>query len=206
MSTRTDFYNHDRWLGSLATDADPRHLPTVPPGRLALTATDPFTFADAVTDLLDVWDDEQRGTAHHPRDGWPWPWPDSTASDWIIRFHHGRVEITAGNYTHWHGDDPPGTTPAEPERVHVIAEIIDQRFQVSIVHHPGRYTEYTLPAHDRTYRDAIADTVHRHTGRTVTAIAAIGHIGDGAHRYTATLADQPELAEPAGHNTRMVTP
>jgi len=79
------------WVGSLQRDADP----ALPLGRLVLGATDPITFADAVTDLLDGWEDEARRFGHHPADGWPWPWPDSTSgTDWVYAFDAGRVWIT----------------------------------------------------------------------------------------------------------------
>jgi hypothetical protein len=62
------------------------------PGRLAIDATDPMTFADAVADLLEVWADEDLGAAYLPADGWN-P-PDQRHADWIYRFHRGRVLIT----------------------------------------------------------------------------------------------------------------
>jgi hypothetical protein len=99
MSTTADFYDgrgqHAVWLGSLQTDADPETVRGVPCGQLLLAATDSTTYADAVTDLLDVWADERLGHGYHPRDGWP-PWPDSRDSDWIYAFDSGRVWITTG--------------------------------------------------------------------------------------------------------------
>jgi hypothetical protein len=74
--------------------ADPETVCTAACGRLVLGATDPFAYADAVTDLLDVWADEDLGHGYHPRDGWPWP--DSHDADWVFTFHHGRVRITTG--------------------------------------------------------------------------------------------------------------
>lgn len=75
MTTKADFYDGRGpsavWLGSLQGDADPETVRTVACGRLVLDATDPFTFADAVTDLLDVWVEEDLGNGYHPRDGWP---------------------------------------------------------------------------------------------------------------------------------------
>ncbi|WP_246128154.1 hypothetical protein [Amycolatopsis rhizosphaerae] len=63
---------------------------------MLLNATDPFTYADAVTDLLEVWTDEGHGRAYHPRDGWPWLWPDSHNTDWVFTFTHGRVRMMTG--------------------------------------------------------------------------------------------------------------
>jgi hypothetical protein len=81
VTTKADFYDGRGpsavWLGSLQGDADPETVRTVACGRLVLDATDPFTYADAVTDLLDVWGDDNLGHGHHPHDGWPWLWPDS---------------------------------------------------------------------------------------------------------------------------------
>lgn len=97
MTTTADFYDgHGRravWLGSLQGDADPVTVRTVASGRLALAATDPYTYADAVIDLLDVWADEGLGHGYHPRDGWPWPWPDSRLTDWVYTFDTGAVRI-----------------------------------------------------------------------------------------------------------------
>jgi hypothetical protein len=73
VTTKADFYDGRGpaavWLGSLQGDADPETVRTVACGRLVLDATDPFTYADAVTDLLDVWGDDNLGHGHHPRDG-----------------------------------------------------------------------------------------------------------------------------------------
>jgi hypothetical protein len=114
MSTHADFYDGlgpgARWVGSLQGDADPATVFTVPPGRLALTATDPITYADAVTDLLDVWADENLGHGYHPTHGWPWPWADSSHTDWLYTFHSGRVWITTGHTTTPH----PRTVPIVP--------------------------------------------------------------------------------------------
>jgi hypothetical protein len=100
MTTTADFYDGRGpsavWLGSLQGDADPATVRTVACGRLLLDATDPFTYADAVTDLLAVWGDEDLGHGYHARDGWPWPWPDSWTTDWVFAFVHGRVWITTG--------------------------------------------------------------------------------------------------------------
>jgi hypothetical protein len=100
MTTKADFYDgigrHAVWLGSLQGDAHPDTVRAVACGRLLLEATDPLTYTDAVTDLLDVWADEDHGYGYHPRDGWPWPWPDSRETDWVFTFTHGRVQITIG--------------------------------------------------------------------------------------------------------------
>jgi hypothetical protein len=100
MTTTADFYDGRGqsavWLGSLQGDADPETVRTVACGRLVLDATDPFTFADAVTDLLAVWGEEDLGHGYHARDGWPWLWPDSRDTDWVFTFVHGRVWITTG--------------------------------------------------------------------------------------------------------------
>ena len=100
MTTKADFYDGRGpsavWLGSLQGDADPETVRTVACGRLVLDATDPFTFADAVIDLLAVWVDEDLGHCYHPREGWPWLWPNSRETDWVFTFVHGRVWITTG--------------------------------------------------------------------------------------------------------------
>lgn len=85
MSTKANFYaGHGpdaRWLGSLQYDANPGGVASVPPGRLALSATDSATFAEAVKDVLVVGEETGVGYAFHPDDGWRWPWPDSTMID-----------------------------------------------------------------------------------------------------------------------------
>lgn len=100
MTTTADFYDgrgpHAVWLGSLQGDADPATVRSVACGRLLLDATDPLTYTDAVTDLLDVWTDEDHGHGYHPHGGWPWLWPDSRDTDWVFTFVHGRVWITTG--------------------------------------------------------------------------------------------------------------
>jgi hypothetical protein len=83
-------------LGSLQGDATPEAIRLVACGRLLLNATDPFTYVDAVSDLLDVWADEGYGHGYHPRDGWPWLWPDSRGTDWVFSFANGRVSLTTG--------------------------------------------------------------------------------------------------------------
>ena len=109
MTTKADFYDGRGptavWLGSLQGDADPETVRTVACGRLVLDATDPFTYADAVTDLLDVWGDEELGHGYHPRAGWPWPWPGSHDTDWVFTFDHGRVWVTTGSA--WQPARPP---------------------------------------------------------------------------------------------------
>jgi hypothetical protein len=94
MSITADFYDgrgpHARWLGSLQHHADPAGVLAAPPGRLALTATDPAAFADAVEDLLLVWEEHTDiGNAFPPADGWPWTWPDSSMTDWVYAFDNG---------------------------------------------------------------------------------------------------------------------
>jgi hypothetical protein len=100
VTTTADFYDrrgrHAVWLGSLQGDADPVTVRAVACGRLLLDATDPLTYADALTDLLDVWADEDHGHGYHPHGGWPWLWPDSRETDWVFTFAHGRVWITTG--------------------------------------------------------------------------------------------------------------
>lgn len=100
MTTTADFYDgrgpRAVWLGSLQGDADPATVRGLGVGRLLLAATDPFTYADTVTDLLDCWPDEDLGHGFHPRDGWPWLWPDSRDTDWVFTFVHGRVWIATG--------------------------------------------------------------------------------------------------------------
>jgi hypothetical protein len=96
MSTTADFYDgrgrHARWLGSLQHDADPAGVLAAPPGRLALAATDPAFFADAVEDLLLVWEEHTGiGDAFPPADGWPWTWSDSAMTDWVYAFDDSHV-------------------------------------------------------------------------------------------------------------------
>jgi hypothetical protein len=109
VTTTADFYDGRGpsavWLGSLQGDADPETVRAVACGRLVLDATDPFTFADAVIDLLAVWVDEDLGHGYHPREGWPWLWPDSRDTDWVFAFVHGRVWITTGRA--WLPAGPP---------------------------------------------------------------------------------------------------
>ncbi len=125
MTTHADFYDgrgpQAVWLGSLQGDADPATVFATPPGRLALTATDPITYADAVTDLLDVWADEDLGHGYHPADGWPWPWPESGHTDWIYAFDHGRVWITTGHPTTRPRPPNPTAPTACPHEVTVMA-------------------------------------------------------------------------------------
>jgi hypothetical protein len=100
MTTTADFYDgrgpHAIWLGSLQGDAHPVTVRALGCGRLLLAATDPLTYANAVTDLLEVWVDEDLGHSYHPREGWPWLRPDSRETDWVFAFVHGRVWITTG--------------------------------------------------------------------------------------------------------------
>jgi hypothetical protein len=100
VATTADFYDgrgpHAVWLGSLQGAADPATVRSVACGRLLLDATDPLTYADAVTDLLDVWADQDHGHGYHLRCGWPWLWPDSHDMDWVFTVAHGRVWITTG--------------------------------------------------------------------------------------------------------------
>lgn len=100
MSTTADFYDgyasRAIWLGSLQGNADPETVRGIGVGRLLLAATDAFTYADAVADLLDCWPEENPGHGYHPREGWPWLWPDSRETDWVFTFVHGRVWITTG--------------------------------------------------------------------------------------------------------------
>lgn len=73
MSTKTDFYlgrGHDaEWLGSLQWECEPENLLRVPPGRLALTATDELTYRAAVADLFIVWETEELGMAYPAEPG-----------------------------------------------------------------------------------------------------------------------------------------
>lgn len=75
MSTTADFYDGRGpcaiWLGSLQGDADPDTVRGLGCGRLLLAATDPFTYADAVADVVDCWSDEDLGYGHHPVTGGP---------------------------------------------------------------------------------------------------------------------------------------
>lgn len=96
-----------RSCGSARSKATPIPKPSVLShvDGWCLDATDPFTYADAVTDLLDVWGDEDLGNGYHPHGGWPWLWPDSHDTDWVFTFVHGRVWITTGRA--WRPARPP---------------------------------------------------------------------------------------------------
>jgi hypothetical protein len=119
MSTKTDFYlgrGHDaEWLGSLQWECEPENLLRVPPGRLALTATDEPTYRAAVADLFIVWETEELGTAYPRRTGWPWPWATSHVSSWIVAFDPAAapgVFLTVGGGVRWEPLDP--RNPREP--------------------------------------------------------------------------------------------
>lgn len=120
VSTTADFYDgrgpRAVWLGSLHGDADPATVRGLGCGRLLLAATDPFTYADAVADLLDCWADEDLGHGYHPRNGWPWAWPDSRDTDWVFTFDHGRVWITTGAAWLEHRPTDLGPPRDPPER------------------------------------------------------------------------------------------
>lgn len=119
MATKTDFYigrgTHAEWIGSLERDCPPANVLRVPPGRLALTATDEPTYRAAVEDLLIVWSVEDLGEAHPRAHGWPWPSPTSHhRSDWIITFDpdEGGVFVTVGGGIRWHPINP--RAPRQP--------------------------------------------------------------------------------------------
>jgi hypothetical protein len=125
MSTKTDFYLGRglgaEWVGALQQDCAPPNLLRVPPGRLALTATDEHTYRAAVADLFIVWETEGIGAAYPRRAGWPWPWPTSHVSSWIITFDPlvGGVFATVGGGVCWARIDPrkprePSTEGMEP--------------------------------------------------------------------------------------------
>lgn len=84
MSTKNDVdlgRGHDaEWLGSLKWECEPENLLRVPPGRLALTATDEPTYRAAVANLFIVWETEElaRPTRAEPGGrgrGRPATWP-----------------------------------------------------------------------------------------------------------------------------------
>lgn len=118
MSTKTDFYlgrGHDaEWLGSLQWECEPDNLLRVPPGRLALTATDEPTYRAAVADLFITWETEELGVAYSRRTGWPWPWPTSHLNSWIVAFDpaDNGVFVTVGGGVRWERLDP--RNPCEP--------------------------------------------------------------------------------------------
>ncbi len=118
MSTKTDFYlgrGHDaEWLGSLQGDSEPGNLLRVPPGRLALTATDETTYRAAVADLFIVWETEELGAAYPRRTGWPWPWHNSHIDSWIITFDPSErcVFVTMSGGVRWERLDP--SAPRQP--------------------------------------------------------------------------------------------
>lgn len=117
MSSKIDFYDGRgstaKWLGSLQDDCTPEQLLTYPAGHRALTATDPITFTDAVTTLIEHWP----SMAYHPENGWPWPWPDSHLTDWICAFDHGRVWLAIGIGCRWQHLDPHHLTLPDPDEL-----------------------------------------------------------------------------------------
>lgn len=112
MATTADFYDgrgrRAVWLGSLQGNSDPDTVRGIGCGRLVLAATDPYTYADAVADLLDVWTDDGLGHSYRPLDGWPWPWPDSVHTDWVYTFDAGAVHVRP--------PQQPGTHPRSAPR------------------------------------------------------------------------------------------
>jgi hypothetical protein len=112
MSTKTDLYvgrGHDaEWIGSLQWDCTPENLLRVPPGRLALTATDEATYRAAVADLFIVWETEDLGRVYPSVHGWPWLWHTSHRNSWIITYdpNPGVVFVTVGGGVRWLCFDP----------------------------------------------------------------------------------------------------
>ncbi|GAA1937835.1 hypothetical protein [Amycolatopsis minnesotensis] len=84
------------WLGTLQRDSYPAGVAAVGPGRLALTATDPDTYRDAVEDLLDVWEDDGHGAAIYPSRHDETPPGDA---DYIYAFVLDRVWIRQPDHT-----------------------------------------------------------------------------------------------------------
>ncbi|MFB9730067.1 hypothetical protein [Haloechinothrix salitolerans] len=84
------------WLGTLQRDSYPAGVAAVGPGHLALTATDPGTYRDAVEDLLTVWEDDGHGAAIYPRHRDDTPPLDT---DYVYAFDGTRVWIRKPNHT-----------------------------------------------------------------------------------------------------------
>ncbi|SER91730.1 hypothetical protein [Actinokineospora terrae] len=107
MSTTTDFYvgrgARAEWIGSLQRECAPVSLIRVPPGRLALAATDESIYRAAIADLFVVWESEGIGHAYPRRTGWPWPWHNSHHSTWIVTFDPviRRALATVGGGVRW---------------------------------------------------------------------------------------------------------
>ncbi|WP_240690760.1 MULTISPECIES: hypothetical protein [unclassified Amycolatopsis] len=78
------------WLGTLQRDSYPAGVAAVGPGRLALTATDPYTFRDAVEDLLTAWEDDGHGAAIRPEHRHDTP---PCYADYAYVFDRGQVWI-----------------------------------------------------------------------------------------------------------------
>ncbi|PPK63378.1 hypothetical protein V5P93_002347 [Actinokineospora auranticolor] len=120
MSTTTDFYvgrgSRAEWIGSLQWDCAPAGLIRVPPGRLALAATDESTYRAAVADLFVVWESENIGHAYPRRTGWPWRWHTSHHSTWIITFDPvtRRALSTVGGGVRWEPATPHASRTDAP--------------------------------------------------------------------------------------------
>ncbi|MFI5593669.1 hypothetical protein ACIA5G_52205 [Amycolatopsis sp. NPDC051758] len=130
MSSYTDFYvgrgENAEWIGSLQGECYPDNFLAVAPRRLALTTTKALTFRAAVTDTLDVWEDEGLGRAYRRESGWPWLWCSSHNSSWVITFDPAAeaVFVTVGGGVRWHRIDPldprfpEGDDPLGPPDIH----------------------------------------------------------------------------------------
>ncbi|WP_051166208.1 hypothetical protein [Amycolatopsis orientalis] len=111
MSTYAQFLTglNGTWLGTLQRDSYPAGVAAVGPGRLALTATDPDTFRDAVEDLLAVWEDEGHGAAIYPRHRDDTPPLDT---DYAYAFDGAKVWIRKPDHTWVLAADHPGVKAA----------------------------------------------------------------------------------------------
>lgn len=129
MSSYTDFYlgrgENAEWIGSLQGECYPDNFLAVAPLRLALTATNTDAFRAAVTDTLDIWEDERLGRAYRRERGWPWVWHSSHNSSWILAFAPAAEAVfaTVGGGVRWHRIDPrdpwfPEGDPLGPPDIH----------------------------------------------------------------------------------------
>jgi hypothetical protein len=109
-------------LGSLQWECEPENLLRVPPGRLALTATDEPTYRTAVSDLFITCRTEDIGKSYLRRTGWSRP--SSHVSSWIVAFDPAApgVLVTVGGGVRC---EPPRTSA--PDIRFVAAEAVGER-------------------------------------------------------------------------------
>jgi hypothetical protein len=77
---------------------------------------------------------------------------------------------------------------------YALSEIVDDRFQVSILTGPGHWAEFTFTTNDMTHRRAVTAAVRHLTGRTATAIKACRPRAPGCPCYRITVSPAPARA------------